>query len=113
MSTKPVLVLIGIALLALPVGCSERRRNRVYREITGNEVRNRVDLNSASQRQLERLPGLTAEDAGRIIANRPYPNKNALLRRGIIGEGKYEQIEDHVYVSGRQRGDRRDNRDDD
>jgi hypothetical protein len=40
---------------------------------------------AASQATLARLPGLTDEDAARIIANRPY--------------GKVSGIQDYVYVT--------------
>jgi radical SAM superfamily enzyme with C-terminal helix-hairpin-helix motif len=85
--------------LTLGAGCSERRMNRAYREVTGKPARPTVELNSASGQQLAQLPGLTDEDANRIIANRPYQNKNALLRKKVLGKKKFEAIEDYVYVA--------------
>jgi DNA uptake protein ComE-like DNA-binding protein len=71
-----------------------------YRRWTGQDRQAAVDLNSASRRELERLPGITDDDADRIVANRPYPTKEALVNRGILGPRKYDKIEDYVYVSG-------------
>ena len=85
--------------VVLGAGCSERRVNRAYREATGRPARPTVELNSASAQQLAQLPGLTDDDAARIMANRPYPNKNALLTKKVIGKKKYEAIEDYVYVA--------------
>ena len=97
------LALIGAALLASAPACSrsvERQARRTYEDVTGDHDRqaNRLDLNRATPKQLARLPGLTDDDAARIVANRPYPNKRALVERGIIGERKFEQITDYVYV---------------
>jgi hypothetical protein len=57
-------------------------------------------------------PGLAARlvdpnSASRIIANRPYANEAALVRRGVIGEGKFERIENVGRSSrgARQAGD--------
>jgi predicted DNA-binding helix-hairpin-helix protein len=101
---------LGLGLALVSVGCSERSVHRQWDRMTGRD-RDRVDINSASERQLARLPGITDEDAGRIIANRPYPDKEALVRRGVIGPRKYDAIEDYVYASGRRYRD--DDRNDD
>ena len=95
----------AIVVLALPFvgGCSESKLRDTYDRVTGHEPQSQasaqVDLNTASARQIERLPGLSADDATRIVANRPYGKKRDLLNRGIIGEGKYQQIANYVYVS--------------
>jgi hypothetical protein len=105
--TLVVSILLGIALVS--AGCSERRLPRQWERVTGEDRdRDRVDLNSASERQLTRLPGISDDDANRIIANRPYPDKEALVRRGVIGPRKYDAIEEYVYA-----GERRRHRDDD
>jgi DNA uptake protein ComE-like DNA-binding protein len=71
------------------------------------DVARRVDLNTASERELARLPGLTDDDAGRIVANRPYGDTRGLLRKNVIGPGKYDQIEDYVHASQPRRRDDR------
>jgi hypothetical protein len=42
-----------------------------------------VDLNTASLAKLETLPGITADYAQRILANRPYRSMQELERTGI------------------------------
>jgi hypothetical protein len=109
MTTKALLLpVLALALVAVP-GCSERRMRDRWRQVTGEsrDVSRRVDLNTASERELARLPGLTDDDAERIIGNRPYGDKRGLLRKNVIGAGKYDQIEDYVYVSERRRRDDR------
>ena len=102
------LSVLALTLLAVP-GCSERRMRDRWRDVTGEsrDVERRVDLNTASERQLARLPGLTGDDAERIIANRPYGDKRGLLRKNVIGAGKYDQIENYVYASQPRRQDDR------
>jgi hypothetical protein len=43
----------------------------------------RVDLNSASQRELEKLPGIGPAAAKKIIAGRPYASTRELTKAGI------------------------------
>src|SRR5262245_21436545 len=57
-----------------------------------------IDLNTADTSALADLPGLTAEDRVRIVANRPYLSKEDLLRRNVVGEREYAAIADRVYV---------------
>ena len=89
--------LLGCALVI--GGCSERHMRNEYNRWIGTR-NDRVDINTASRRELERLPGIDADDVDRIIANRPYTTKNALVTRGIIGPRKFDGIGEYVYASG-------------
>ena len=92
---------VTLVLLALGSGCSRNRRSQLYNDVVGRPAT--VELNSASRSQLASLPGLSDTDADRIIANRPYGAKEGLLRKKVLGQQKYDQIQDYVYVaSGRQ-----------
>jgi len=57
-----------------------------------------VDINSASEKQLKKLPGISDADAKRIIANRPYASKVWLVTNGVIGEGPYSNIK-HLIIA--------------
>jgi predicted DNA-binding helix-hairpin-helix protein len=96
--------IVAIALFAVTLGGCAERRHPNYRDDrewarSAEEHGGRIDLNTASAREISRLPGLTDDDAARIVANRPYDNVSVLLRRNILGPRKFERIEDYVYVS--------------
>lgn len=58
-----------------------------------------VDLNKASKGDLTALPGISAQKADRIIAERPYVSTRQLVTRHVLSEDEYAQIQDHVVVS--------------
>ncbi len=57
-----------------------------------------VDINSANEKQLMKLPGIGEADAKRIIANRPYASKVWLVTNKVIGEGPYANIK-HLIIA--------------
>jgi DNA uptake protein ComE-like DNA-binding protein len=58
-----------------------------------------LDLNDATEEELQELNGIGPALAGRITENRPYRNKLELVSRMVIPEAAYERIKDHVTVS--------------
>jgi hypothetical protein len=57
-----------------------------------------VNLNSASETELAKLPGLTRQDARRIIQSRPYRDKRELVTKGVLSDGEYRRIRDITRV---------------
>jgi len=55
-----------------------------------------VDLNSASERELTDLPGISGREARRIIHGRPYRDKRDLIARGILSHSSYDRIQDQI-----------------
>jgi DNA uptake protein ComE-like DNA-binding protein len=58
----------------------------------------RVDINHASLAELEKVPGLTASWAGRIVRFRPYRSKQDLLENGVVNSQVYDRIKDFIIA---------------
>src|SRR3954471_2357538 len=58
-----------------------------------------LDLNSASELRLGRLPGISAELVERIVENRPYLTKIDLVGRRIIPDEAYARIKHTIKVN--------------
>jgi DNA uptake protein ComE-like DNA-binding protein len=65
----------------------------------------KVDLNSASQGELEALPGVGAATAKKIVANRPYSSLADLSRAGVSAS-TLDKIRDKVKVGRASKAER-------
>ena len=52
----------------------------------------RIDINTATEAQLKAIPGVGNEYAKKIIAGRPYYNKDELKTKNVISADSYEKI---------------------
>lgn len=59
-----------------------------------------VDINTADQKTLEKLPGIGPAKAKEIIAHRPYKTKEDLKKVDGIGEKTYKILEPEITVGG-------------
>ena len=57
-----------------------------------------LDLNGASATELQTLPGVTPEMAGKIVEHRPYSSTNDLVRRRILSNAEYDRVKNQLYV---------------
>jgi competence protein ComEA len=106
----------SILLLSVLTGCSQQQRSEDLKEKTAQvtaEVKRDtkavaagiregwsrdkpLDLNSATKDQLSSLPGITAAQADRIIAARPYQAPSDLVTRHILRKADYDKISDRL-----------------
>lgn len=57
-----------------------------------------TNINSASSRDLQKLPGITPEQAEAIIAGRPYNDSSQLVRKHILSQAEYSRIRNQIVV---------------
>lgn len=57
-----------------------------------------LDINSASASELERLPGVNTDVAGKIVKNRPYKSTRDLVRRKVMSKDEYDRVKSQIFV---------------
>ena len=105
-----------ILLLAALAGCTQQQSSQDLKEQTAQataEVKHDaeavaagiregwsrdkpLDLNTATREQLLSLPGVTAAEANRVIAGRPYNDPGEVVTRHIMPKTEYDKIADQV-----------------
>lgn len=58
----------------------------------------KVNINTASQSELEALPGIGPVSASRIISDRPYQVIEDLLNKKVINKSVFEKIKDQLVL---------------
>ncbi|MFY9907916.1 MAG: hypothetical protein WBX02_06185 [Terriglobales bacterium] len=107
----------AVLLLAALVGCTQQQQSpQELREKTAEATaaaksdvkamaegiregwsRNKpLDLNTATRDQLMSLPGMSASEADRVIAGRPYNGAVDIETRHIVSKAEYDRIADQV-----------------
>jgi competence protein ComEA len=59
---------------------------------------NLLDLNTATEADLTKLPGINAAKAQAIVANRPYHAKNQLVSKGVLSKDEYEAVKGQIIA---------------
>jgi DNA uptake protein ComE-like DNA-binding protein len=103
-------------LLAILAGCTQQQNSQDLKEQTAQATADvkrdanaiaagisegwsrdkQLDLNTATRDQLLSLPGVTAAEADRMIAGRPYSEAGDLVTRRIMPKAEYDKIADRV-----------------
>ena len=105
-----------LMLLAMLVGCTQQQGSQDLKEQTAQATADvkrdakavaagitegwsrdkQLDLNTATKDQLLSLPGVSAAEADRVIAGRPYSEPGDLVTRRIMPKTEYDKIADRV-----------------
>jgi len=57
-----------------------------------------LDINTASNEQLQGLPGVIPKIADSIVAHRPYTKVSELVEKHVISKAAYDKIEDRLTI---------------
>jgi DNA uptake protein ComE-like DNA-binding protein len=57
-----------------------------------------LDINTATAKQLNALPGFGPAYTRRVIAGRPYSAKNQIVTRGVVPQEAYERVSDLIVA---------------
>ena len=66
--------------------------------VEGLERKGPLDINSATARQLEGLPGITPPLAHAIVEGRPYEDTRDLTRKHVLPKAQYDRIKAQIEV---------------
>ena len=58
----------------------------------------KIDINSASRDELEKLPGVGPATSQKIIDHRPYTAKSELWKRKIVSKSEYQKIKGDIIA---------------
>lgn len=57
-----------------------------------------LDINTATERELEQLPGVGPARAKAIVHGRPYRSKDELVAKHVLPESAYEGVKDRIVA---------------
>lgn len=96
-----ILIIIVSIFLGFVIGIVvNKSSNNINQSVNINataKTEDKININTATQKQLEILPGVGEVKAKKIIEKRPYSSVNELV--DIVGEKTFTVIRDKVEVS--------------
>lgn len=66
--------------------------------VVGTQTQAKPNINTATQSELEALPGIGPVTASKIISGRPYQNVEELLSKKVVSKSVFGKIKDQIVV---------------
>ncbi|MEX2007272.1 MAG: ComEA family DNA-binding protein [Candidatus Levyibacteriota bacterium] len=73
--------------------------NNILGVQSSESVSSLININTASEKELDTLPGIGTERAKDIVSGRPYGSIEDLLDKKIVGSSVFSQIKDKISVN--------------
>jgi competence protein ComEA len=73
-------------------------------DLPARSIEHRIDINTASERDLDKLPGLGPELVERIVRHRPYKKLDELITKKVLGRKQFARIKDRIRVGPNSNG---------
>jgi len=93
---------MGVSAWAAPqqtsAETSTTTTTRTTHKATKEKTSSKLDINSASQQELEALPGIGPATSAKIVQGRPYRSKSDLLKGKIVSRSEYEKIKNDIVA---------------
>jgi DNA uptake protein ComE-like DNA-binding protein len=64
--------------------------------VDGVKASGQVNINKSPEERIEKLPGIDAATAHRIVEGRPYEDSSDLLKRHLITKEEYDRIANQI-----------------
>ena len=97
--TLIVAVLFALGVSAAPAVAQKDAPKAGASSSTAKQMpKEKIDLNTASAEELQKLPGIGEALSKKIVENRPYKRKDELVQKKVIPAPTYDKIKDHVVA---------------
>lgn len=92
---------MGVASWAAPLQtASESTTTTTTRTTKSTKAKtsSKIDINSASQQELESLPGIGPATSAKIVQGRPYRAKSDLVTRKVLSRSEYNKVKNEIVA---------------